>query len=450
LEGIVGAGHLLTRPAELDGYAVDGFEPAAAVLPGSADEVAEVVCFAAAEKLAVIPVGGRTKLGMGAPPGRYHVAMDLTRLDRVLAYDPGDLTLGVEAGIRFAELDKVLAAQRQFVPLAPPFIERATIGGILATNSSTPLRHAYGSARDYVLGMEFVTGEGTRAKSGGSVVKNVSGYDLHKLMIGALGTLGVITRVNFKTFPLPRAQTTFVASFAQAKEALGLCRTIAKSPLQPRLVEVVDPNAAGILAGIGGGLPSARWPLGQWSVVVAAAGDERVVERHGVDLSRMSQEAHALSFVALSDQEKQVLLARIREFPTHIADFTAAATLFRTSILPTHMAALVERARQVAEHNQLPVATLVRASGIVFCALVPPTLDAETLARLAQAARELFHTIASAEINGRAVIERCPTELKQQVHVWGPARDDLTLMHRLKQAFDPQGILSPGRFMGGI
>ena len=449
LEGIVGARHLLTRPAELDSYAVDGFKPAAGVLPGSAEEVAEAVCLAAGEKLAVIPVGGRTKLGLGAPPRRYDLAIDLTRLGRVLAYDPGDLTLGVEAGIRFVELDKILAAERQFVPLVPPFIERATIGGILATNSSTPLRHAYGSARDYVLGMEFVTGEGRRAKSGGHVVKNVSGYDLHKLMIGALGTLGVITRVNFKTFPLPRAQTSFVASFAQAKEALGLCRAIAKSPLQPRLVEVVDPNAAGILAGIGG-LPPARWPLGHWSVVVAAAGDERVVERHGIDLSRMAQEAHALSFVALSDEERQVLLARIREFPRHIADFAPAATLFRTSILPTHMAALVERTRQVAERNQLPAATLVRASGIVFCALVPLTLDAETLARLAQAATELFHTIASTEINGRAVIECCPAELKQQVNVWGPARDDLTLIERLKKAFDPQGILSPGRFIGGI
>ncbi|HJY88031.1 MAG TPA: FAD-binding oxidoreductase [Candidatus Acidoferrales bacterium] len=449
LEGIVGAGHMLTRPAELQGYAVDGLEPVAAVLPGSAEEVGEVVRLAAAEKLAVIPVGGRTKLGVGAPPRRYDVAMDVTRLGRVLAYDPGDLTLGVEAGIRFRELDKVLAVEKQFVPLMPPFAERATIGGVLATNSSTPLRHAYGSARDYVLGMEFVTGEGRCAKSGGRVVKNVSGYDLHKLMIGALGTLGVITRVNFKTFPLPRAQTTFVASFAQAKEALGLCHTIAKSPLQPRLVEVVDPNAAELLRG-SGGLSPARWPLGAWSVVVAAAGDERVVERHRIDLSRMAQEAHALSFLALSEQERQGLLACIREFPRHITNFTPAATLFRTTILPTRMAVLVERTRQVAEHNHLPLATLVRASGIVFCALVPPTLDGETLTRLAQAARELFHTIASSEINGRALIECGPTELKQQVNVWGPARDDLTLIERLKQAFDPQGILSPGRFLGGI
>src|SRR5262249_23152301 len=329
LEGIVGAGHMLTRPAELQGYAVDGLEPVAAVLPGSAEEVGEVVRLAAAEKLAVIPVGGRTKLGVGAPPRRYDVAMDVTRLGRVLAYDPGDLTLGVEAGIRFRELDKVLAVEKQFVPLMPPFAERATIGGVLATNSSTPLRHAYGSARDYVLGMEFVTGEGRCAKSGGRVVKNVSGYDLHKLIIGALGTLGVITRVTFKTFPLPRAQTTFVASFAQAKEALGLCHTIAKSPLQPRLVEVVDPNAAELLRG-SGGLSPARWPLGAWSVVVAAAGDERVVERHRIDLSRMAQEAHALSFLALSEQERQGLLACIREFPRHITNFTPAATLFRT------------------------------------------------------------------------------------------------------------------------
>jgi glycolate oxidase FAD binding subunit len=450
LEEIVGAGHLATHPAELSGYEVDGLRPAAVVKPGSVAEVAEVVRFAASEKLAVVPVGGRTKLPIGAPPRRYDVALDLTRLNRILAYDPGDLTLGVEAGIRFTELDAILAGKGQFVPLAPAFADRATIGGILATNSSTPLRHAYGPARDYVLGMEFVTGEGIQAKSGGRVVKNVTGYDLHKLMIGALGTLGVITRVNFRTFPLPRTQRTFVASFGRAEEALELCRAIAKSPLQPRLVEVVEPRAAQILMETAGGEPPTQLPAGQWSVVVAAAGDERVVERHGADLSRMAEAMHATGFIALTDDEKKALLGRIREFPRHVVEFSPAATLFRIGVLPMQMAALLERARQVTERNQIASAALVRALGTVFLALVPPALDDSTLARLAQTATELIHSSSGSEIGGRPMIEWCPTRLKQQVNVWGPARDDLVLMQRLKQAFDPRGILSPGRFMGGI
>ena len=450
LEGIVGPRHVVTQSAELAGYAVDGLRPAAAVVPGSADEVAEVVRFSASEKLAVIPVGGRTKLRIGAPPQRYDVAIDLTRLNRVLAYDPGDLTLGVEAGIRFRDLDGVLAAKRQFLPLAPAFADNATIGGILAANSSTPLRHAYGPARDYVLGMEFVTGEGTRAKSGGHVVKNVTGYDLHKLMIGALGTLGVITRVNFRTFPLPRTQTTFVASYGRPENALGLCRTIAKSPLQPRLVEVLDPQAARILSESEGGAEQVRLPAGQWSVVVTAAGEERAVERHAADLARMAQATHAAGFAALTDNGNKSLLGRIREFPKHVLSFSPAATIFRISVLPTQMPALLERAQQVTDRNQIAAAALVRASGLVFLALAPPVLDDSTLARLAQTATELIHASSSSDIGGRPIIEWCPTELKRQVNVWGPARDDLTLMQRVKKAFDPQGILAPGRFLGGI
>jgi len=447
LEEVAGAANLIADPVRLADYEVDGVRPAIAARPGSPDEVAEIVRLAAAEKLGVVPLGGRTKVRVGAPPHRYNVALDLTRLDRVLAYDPDDLTLGVEAGIGFAHLSNVLADRGQFLPLAPPFADRATIGGILATNSGTPLRHAYGSARDYVLGMEFVTGQGVRTKSGGRVVKSVAGYDVHKLMIGALGTLGVMTRVNFKTFPLPKAQTTFVTSFLLAEEALGLCRAIALSPLQPRLVDVVEPQAARIMNALGAG---GQLPTNQWSVVVATAGNEQVVERHAADLSRMAQGAHAAGFVALTEEEKTALLGRIREFPKHILEFSPAATIFKINVLPTQMGALLERASQLANRNELPAAVLIRAVGIVYLALVPPVRDKSTLRRLAQAATELIHASSSSEIGGRAVIEWCPTELKREVNVWGPTRDDVILMKKLKQAFDPAGVLSPGRFVGGI
>src|SRR3989442_5673855 len=189
LEGLIGTEPFHNNPTQLAGYDVDGRRPAAVAQPGSAGEVAEVVRFAAAEKLAVIPVGGRTKLRIGAAPRRYDLATDLTRLDGVLAYDPGDLTLGVQAGIPFAELSRVLAEKRQFLPLAPAFAQQATIGGILATNSGSPLRHAYGSARDYVLGMEFVTGEGIETKSGGRAVEKITAHGPHQLVVGAPGPL---------------------------------------------------------------------------------------------------------------------------------------------------------------------------------------------------------------------------------------------------------------------
>ncbi len=206
LEEITGNAHVFTDSAELIAREVCGVRPAVIVTPADAAQVGEILRFASAEKLAVIPTGACSKLGIGSPPTRYDIALDLSRMNRVLAYDPHDLTLGVEPGVRIEDLLSTLAEKNQFLPLAVPFAERATIGGIVAANSSSPLRHAYGAVRDFCLGMEFVTADGAQAKSGGRVVKNVTGYDLHKLLIGSLGTLGVITRVNFRTFPMPQAQ----------------------------------------------------------------------------------------------------------------------------------------------------------------------------------------------------------------------------------------------------
>src|ERR1700688_4029314 len=194
-------------------------------------------------------------------------------MNRLLAYEPHDLTLGVEPGMTFTDLDRRLREKGQFLPLASPFAERATLGGIVAAAADTPLRYAHGTAKDLLLGLEFVTGEGIISKSGGRVVKNVTGYDLHKLFIGSLGTLGVITRLNFRTFPLQRDQRRFVAAFADQAGGFALCRALMKSQLQPRILEVLDPGTAELFAGRGAGLPGRD----SWLAVVEAAGHEAVL-----------------------------------------------------------------------------------------------------------------------------------------------------------------------------
>src|SRR5712671_3175662 len=248
LEEIVGGAYVLTDSVELSARQVDGKHPSAVVQPAEVPQVAEILRFAAAEKLAAIPSGGCTKLGIGAPPLRYDIALDLSRMSRVLAYDPRDLTLGVEPGVRIEELLRTLEEEKQFLPLAVPFSDRATIGGIVAANSSSPLRHSYGGVRDFCLGMEFVTGDGNTAKSGGRVVKNVTGYDLHKLLIGSLGTLAVVTRLNFRTFPAPLASRGFVASFPTQEGALTLRSAIAESPLNPLTLDILSPGLAHVFA----------------------------------------------------------------------------------------------------------------------------------------------------------------------------------------------------------
>jgi glycolate oxidase FAD binding subunit len=453
LAEIVGAAHVVIEPAALAAYRVDGMRPAAAASPGTEEEVAELVRFAAAERLGVIPMGARTKLGIGMPPQRYDVALDMTRLHRVLAYDPGDLTLGVEAGIGLGELASVLEKHGQFLPLAAPFRNRGTIGGTLGTNVDSPLRQLYGTARDFVLGMEFVTGEGVRTKSGGRVVKNVTGYDLHKLMIGALGTLGIITRVNFRTFPLPRASRGFVASFTDAARAFAMRRRIAESTLRPTTLEILSPGVAQIFAGPALSAGEAGQPVpwlstAHWWLAAGFAGDEPVLARYEKDLMQVAEGARAADARVLGEDERRALWERLREWIPLMLESSPAAAILRISALPARLGEILDATQLIAGRHALPAAMLARGVGACFCALLPAAQNEDTLRRLALACHEMF--AAAAASGARAVIEWCPTGLKRRVNVWGEPRADFPLMQRLKKVFDPHGILSPGRFVGEL
>jgi glycolate oxidase FAD binding subunit len=448
LEEIVGGAYVLTDSVELSARQVDGKHPSAVVQPAEVAQVAEILRFAAAEKLAAIPSGGCTKLGIGAPPLRYDIALDLSRMNRVLAYDPRDLTLGVEPGVRIEDLLRILAEQNQFLPLAVPFADRATVGGIVASNSSSPLRHFYGGVRDFCLGMEFVTGEGVISKGGGRVVKNVTGYDLHKLLIGSLGTLAVITRVNFRTFPLPPAQGTFVASFSNAESAFGFCRGVAQSVLTPQILEVADPAAADLLFSEAA---PARIALQQWCVIITAAGQPAVVDRYARELGHIASAAKASEFMPLSDAEQSSVLARICEFPRRVLESVPSAAIFRIGVLPTAMPSLLKDLSVVANHYHLGLATLTRASGILYAALFAKEGNEISSPETAVAIKEAFHICILPGNNAQAMLEWCPPEMKRMgTDLWGPWRDDFVLMKRVKNVFDPQSVLSPGRFAGGI
>jgi glycolate oxidase FAD binding subunit len=448
LEEIAGGASVVTEAAEIAAREVCGARPAIVVRPADALQIAEILRFAAAERLAVIPTGGCTKLGIGSPPARYDIALDLSRMNRVLAYDPQDLTLGVEPGARIEDLLRTLAEKKQFLPLAVPFSDRATIGGIVAANSSSPLRHAYGAVRDFCLGMEFVTGEGTQAKSGGRVVKNVTGYDLHKLLIGSLGTLAVITRVNFRTFPMPQAQGTFVASFSSSEAAFEFCRAISHSVLAPQMVEVANPGTVALIFSRD---ISARIEPRTWSVVVSAAGMPAVVDRHERELGHLAGAADAKEFFPLSDAEADSVLVQIREFPKLMMERVPAAAIFRVSGVLGVMAPLLGKLRVLATRHELDFVFLGRASGIFHAAFLPQKEISEPPKSLAEVIAEVFRTCGQPEIRASAMLEWCPTEIKTSTDaVWGPSRPDFELMRRVKHSFDPQNVLAPGRFAGGI
>lgn len=443
LEALAGPANLITQAESLRAYAVDSLAPAAAARPESAEQAAEIVRMAASENLAVIPVGACTKLGVGQPPVRYDLALDLTRLDRIAHYDPGDLTLSVDAGMPLARLAELLAAHDQFIPLETPWWERATVGGTVASAVDSPLRQFYGTTRDFVIGAEFVTAAGALAKSGGRVVKNVTGYDLHKLAVGSLGTLAALTRVNFRTFPLAQSRRAFLASFARPEAALDLRRRIAGSPLTPATLDIISPEAARKISA-----PDAPLSGELWHLLTGFEGTERVVARYERDLARLGEEARAAESRVLLDAGWSVLRARLREAIPLLLAAAPAPAVCKLSLLPGRFAEVFGKLRAAAGKLSLESAILARGTGAVYFALLADRAGEDSLPRLARAAGAVFEIAAAA--GGHATIPWCPAALKRTVSVWGPPRADFALMRRVKSAFDPASVFAPGRFAGGI
>jgi glycolate oxidase FAD binding subunit len=454
LVDIVGPPHVITDPVQLAAFAVDDKKPSAAVRPQSTAEIVDIVKFALKEQLAIIATGARTKLGIGLPPRRYDIALDMTRLDRVVAYDPGDLTLSVEAGIPLRKLGGILAEHRQFLPLGVPYLSQTTIGGTVASGVDSPLRQLYGTARDYLLGMEFVTGEGLAAKSGGRVVKNVTGYDIHKLMIGALGTLGVITHINFKTFPMPAASRAFVATFQTVERACGMRNRLSQSPLAPMTMELFSPGVAEIFSGEAAAriepnpMPENVVSGTGWTFTTGFAGNENTLKRYETDLRKMAEECGALDVAILAGPQIAAAFGHKREFVPLALSSSPAPTILKISVLPTRMAETLTTSARAAESNHLPWVAMARGVGVIYFALLPAERNEEAKQHAAQASNQIL--AACAALGGHATIPWCPGEWKDVLKVWGLDRPDFAQMKKLKMVFDPRGALSPGRFVGGL
>jgi len=453
LADLVGSARVIADPAQLAFYEIDGTRPSAALQPESSLQISEIIKFAAAERLGIVATGGRTKLNIGLPPKRYDLALDVSSLNKIIAYDPGDLTLSVEAGLPLAKLAPILAEHHQFLPLPVPFVSHTTIGGIIATGVDGPLRQFYGTARDFLLGMEFVTGEGVAAKSGGRVVKNVTGYDIHKLMIGALGTLGVITRVNFKTFPLPLGTRGFVGRFPTAQQACDMRNRIARSHLTPLTLDILSPSVTEIFESQTATqfesepMPSDVLSRTEWATSVGFAGNEKIRERYLADLQRIAEEAGGTG-LSVPEKALPAAFSREREFIPIALASSPATTVIKMSVLPAKIADMLTAAQKAAEANSLRWAALARGLGIIYFALFPSALDDGSKQRVVNTTDSVHE--ACAKLGGQSTIPWCPTTWKSNLKVWGPENPDFPQMRKIKNVFDPQGILSPGRFVGGL
>ena len=439
LGAIVGDEHWTCDTAPLNGR-WPGAPPKAIARPGSREQVGELLRFAHAERLTVSAGGSLTKQHLGGIPQPIDLLLSLERLHRITDYQPDDLTLSVEAGVRMADLTATLRKKGQMLPLHPPFGAQATVGGVIATNGSGPDRLAYGSARDMVLGIHFATADGTLAKSGGKVVKNVAGYDVAKLLIGSLGSLGVVTDVTFKTFPVPPARATLLAGFPDLGQVLRAARDILDSPFPAETLDLLDRESWNLL-------PTRPDLASAFVLAVRAAGPEPVVERMEREFPALLRAAGSLEIMRLAGREESDLWTGIQEFTPLFLGAQENGVVVKSSVVVTRIEDVVAAARRIASESKLASATLARAgTGIVYSCLWSKRM-------LPMPPWPVPVSLWFGKPNSLAV-ERsssgAPMNLKEKIAIWGSLRDDFALMQLLKSQFDPHGILNPGRFYGGI
>jgi glycolate oxidase FAD binding subunit len=397
------------------------------VQPGSVAEVADLVRRAAADGQAIYPFGGGTALDHGLPPTKHGVAVDLRRLSQVIDYPARDMTITVQAGITLARLQEVLAAENQRLPVDLPHPDRATLGGALSTNASGPRRYGFGTLRDYVIGISVVNDEGHEIKAGGRVVKNVAGYDLCKLYVGALGTLGIITQVTLKLRPRPEEQVLLAVPCAD-DEIGPLLDRLHASPTRPVCVELLSAAAVRAL-GAGERLPATPW------VVVLGYEDNR----HAViwQVQRVVGELAGGGLDAWAGRSGGWLWDALRDFPCR----PGTVLTFRANLLPR---ATAEFCRSAAALPEAPLLQAHAGNGIVVGHVDGPL----TLERAQAMLKGLLDHATAAQ--GNVIVPRCPPAWKAVLPVWGAPRGDLWLMRRVKEQLDPRRLFNPGRFVDAL
>jgi len=370
------------------------------IVPDSPEELAQSLAEAGSRNQSITVFGSCTKGGMGGPIAQSDVTISTSGLKSVLDYEPRDLTISVGAGITYCELSRILAEHHQMIPLDPPFSERATMGGIVAANTSGSRRRLYGSARDMVIGMTFATLEGKRIRTGGMVVKNVAGLDMGKLMIGSFGTLAAIATLNFRLYPMPAGTRTFVQEFDKVADVMAARDAVLKSRLQPAAIDIVKS---------GGG----------YQLAIQAGGSPAVLDRYSRELLRMR---------VLEGGDEEMLWQGIREMTPQFLRTHENGAVLRVSCVLSEVGRVLEA---------LPAQALARAgSGVCYGYF--------------EEAADLQHPQV-----GTSVVEFAPQNFREKAAVqnaslWPEPGNDFAMMKRIKEMFDPQRLLNRGRLYGRI
>lgn len=442
IKGIVGESHLLTDPAKIAPFKIDGNLPKGIVFPSNKEEISRTVRLATSKNFSIIPWGGGTKIDIGNIPKKLDLILSLKRLDKIVEHDPLNLIVTVEAGTSLAKAQNHLSKDRQFIALDPPFSKEATIGGIISTNSSGPKRYLYGTCRDFMLGLEIVLSNGDIVKTGGKTVKNVTGYDMNKLFIGSFGTLGIITQATFKVLPLPEDEKIIILSFTNLKDLISLIKDILKSVLVLSSLEILNPLASNIIIN---NQREITLHEGTYNLVIGVEGAREAVKREISDIIVMGEEKGISQFHVLQGDEMKKLIKSFSNLTTIVHSQYSDFIKCKASILISKVYDMIQISEGLAEKYNLECGiTSHGGSGIVYIYFLTKSSNGNLKDIIFELSEE------TKKLEGSLVVERAPSELKKEIDVWGNPEDSFEIMRNLKNQFDSKGLLNPGRFLRGL
>ncbi len=410
----------LLAAAPFDGtISVDGLVPGGVVTPTSGEETAAVLEEAGRRRLGVIPVGGGTKLALGNIPDRVDVALSTRGLGGIIAYEPTDLVLSVGAGAKLADVQAVLAEHGQALPIDPPDGGDATIGGLVATAITGPRRLGSGTLRDLLIGIAVAHPSGTLTRAGGMVVKNVTGFDLPRVYLGSLGTLGIIVSANFKVLPAPRRDVTLLATVDTLAEALAAAGRVRTGRVRPAALEVMrTPEGWGVAVRLDARAETAE-------TIAAEAAAELAVDRWLLDGAESA---------AWWTDYGQAMSLRIGP----------DEALLRLSVRPREIDVLAEGLLAALDRIGVSPSAVCISAGLgtihLRLSLPGPNGMGSFLA-----ARDVAAALAD-----HAVVLAAPPDWKRDIDIWGEPPGTLPVMTALRDQFDPGRVLNPGRFVGRL
>lgn len=443
-QGSPAVGAILTDASEirfddltLDRYAVEGVRPSAVVWPRSEEELGRWLREVHRHRAKVLTWGAGELMHLGGAPEGHDLAICTTRLNKVLDFDPENLTISVQAGTTLAQLQKLALTSNLRLPLDPPVSSKATLGGIVAANAFGPLRHLYGGVRDFLLGCAAVLADGTFVKFGGKTVKNVAGYDLSKLFIGSCGTLGVLTRLTFRLLPVAETCRTVLAAFSSREACCAAAAEMAASALGAAAVEVISPAALGRIA-----LPGSPVQADAYVLAVRFEGKRQVVAAVTASAERALR--------AKAEEVRRLNAAPGRQFWGKLGEVLngrAGNLQIRVNAPMAEVAQALARIEQmVQEHDCTPELVSHFGLGVIILNVEVGQPDSEVA--LARGVTTLRRQLAPQ--GGSVVLSRANPWSKAKVEVWGALPDTLNMVRRIKNQFDPQGVFAGGRFVGGL